>query len=389
MPPRPTARLLAALLGLAVAGAGASTTIRITYLSEQRPTVTALANLTPPPDNLGEAGAELGLADNNTTGKFLRQRFELTRLTVPAGASGTDILARVARAGSPYVVLNTGAATIDRVMAQADAGRYLWLNAGAPDDRLRQQQCRPNLLHTLPGRAMQADALAQYLATRRWSKWFLLTGPAPADALYAAAIRRAAKRFGGRIVAEKRWPYRHDARRTAQGEVPVLTQVADYDVLIVADEAGEFGDYLSYRTWLPRPVAGTQGLMALGWHPSAEQWGAVQLQNRFRKQHQRPMLAVDYAAWVAVRSLGEAANRTGSSDPAKVVPYLRSAEFELAGFKGRTLSYRPWNGELRQPMLLAHPAALVSLSPQEGFLHPKTDLDTLGFDAPEVKCLPR
>ena len=27
-----------------------------------------------------------------------------------------------------------------------------------------------------------------------------------------------------------------------------------------------------------------------------------------------------------------------------------------------------------------------TLSPQQGFLHPKTELDTLGFDQPESQC---
>ena len=90
----------------------------------------------------------------------------------------------------------------------------------------------------------------------------------------------------------------------------------------------------------------------------------------------------------AVRSVGEAAARTQSGDAKVLRDDIRSPEFELAAFKGRSLSYRAWNGELRQPMLIAQPRALVSLSPQEGFLHPSSDLDTLGFDAPEVKCKP-
>lgn len=382
-----TARpLLAAAALFASLAAGADTSIRISYLEETRPVPTPLANLPPRPANLGSAGALLAIADNNTTGRFVHQRFVLQRLQVPAGASGADMLAQLGKAAATLVVLNVSAAAIDRLLQQPAANRYLWFNAGAPDDRLRQSQCRPNLLHTLPGRAMQADALAQYLVSRRWQKWFLVTGPKPEDKLYAAAIRRAAKRFGGRIVLDKSWNYGHDARRTAQAEVPVFTQGGDYDVLIVADEAGDFGDYLSYRSWLPRPVAGTQGLTAEGWHATAEQWGAVQLQNRFRSQQQRDMQAVDYAAWAAVRSVGEAATRTGSGDAGKLAAYIRSDAFQLAGFKGRTLSYRPWNGELRQPMLIAQPRALVSLSPQDGFLHPRTDLDTLGFDAPETRC---
>jgi hypothetical protein len=41
---------------------------------------------------------------------------------------------------------------------------------------------------------------------------------------------------------------------------------------------------------------------------------------------------------------------------------------------------------LRQPILLFDGRNTVSVSPQEGFLHPDTTLDTLGVDRPETKC---
>lgn len=372
----------------AASSAWALTTVDIAYLEETRPPVATLANLEPPPADLGRAGVELGIRDNDSTGKFLQQRFQLHSIQLPVGAPASEWLARLNKTKARLVVANLPAATLETLLKQPGQEGVLWFNAGAADDALRQSRCRPNLLHTLPGRAMQADALAQYLVARRWKKWFLVTGPQPEDAAYAAAVRRAAKRFGGQIVGEKAWRYSHDARRTAQAEVPTFTQVTEHDVMIVADERGDFGEYFPYRTWLPRPVAGTQGLVATGWHASAEQWGAVQLQNRFRAYAKRPMQAADYAGWAAVRSVGEAAARTQSGDAKVLRDYIRSPEFELAAFKGRSLSYRAWNGELRQPMLIAQPRALVSLSPQEGFLHPSSDLDTLGFDAPEVKCKP-
>ena len=52
----------------------------------------------------------------------------------------------------------------------------------------------------------------------------------------------------------------------------MLTQDApEHDVVVVADESDVFGEYLPYRTWDPRPVAGTQGLIP-AWHRSQEQW---------------------------------------------------------------------------------------------------------------------
>ncbi len=53
--------------------------------------------------------------------------------------------------------------------------------------------------------------------------------------------------------------------------------------LLVADESEVFGTYLPFRTWVPRPVAGTAGMVPSSWHPASEQWGGAQIQNRFAK----------------------------------------------------------------------------------------------------------
>jgi ABC transporter substrate binding protein (PQQ-dependent alcohol dehydrogenase system) len=122
------------------------------------------------------------------------------------------------------------------------------------------------------------------------------------------------------------------------------------------------------------------------WHPAIELWGGTQFQNRFKRLAGRTMRPLDYNVWVAVRSVGEAATRTNTNDPKVLIPYMRSAEFELAAFKGQKVTYRAWNGQLRQPILVATAKMLVSVSPQPGFLHQVTELDTLGVDQPETKC---
>lgn len=259
-------------------------------------------------------------------------------------------------------------------------------NAGTQDDLLRQSFCSPNLLHTSASRAMLNDALAQLLKAKRLQKIFVITGEQPEDIAYSNAFKRSAKRFGLSIVKEKKWSFDTDLRRTAQREMPLFTQHKGYDAVFVADERGDFGEYVLYNTWLPRPVIGTQGLSPVAWHRVVEQYGAAQLQSRFDKLSSRWMNDKDYAAWAAIRSVSEAVTRTNNNDAIKVMDYIRSEEFELAAFKGRKLNYREWNGQLRQPIPVIHPRSLVSQSPQEGFLHPKNELDTLGFDRAEVDC---
>lgn len=361
-------------------------TVRIAYLSQVFELPPKLSNLDLPPEDEGIQGGRLAIKDNNTTGRFMNQAFEFHDVSVPPEGDAMAAFKELLAEGYRFIILNVSAERLVEFADLPEAENALFFNAAAPDDALRNENCRANVLHVRPSRAMLADALAQYLMTKRWREWFLVVGRRERDRHYAAAVRRAAKRFGAKIVAEKTWAFGPDARRTAQSEVPVFTQGIDYDVLVVADEIGEFGEYLAYRTWEPRPVAGTQGLTATSWHRTHERWGAAQLQSRFRKMTGRYMTPLDYGVWAPIRAVGEAATRTKSTDFEKMAAYIKGPEFELAGFKGQKLTFRSWNGQLRQPVLLVAPKALVSVSPQEGFLHQRSHLDTLGFDEPESAC---
>jgi ABC transporter substrate binding protein (PQQ-dependent alcohol dehydrogenase system) len=206
-------------------------------------------------------------------------------------------------------------------------------------------------------------------------------------------LRRAAARFGAKIVQERTFEDAGGARRTDSGvvqiqrQIPVFTQSApDYDVLVAADESEVFAAYLPYRTWDARPVAGSAGLVPKSWDAAHDQWGANQLQNRFVAMFSRRMTALDGQAWAAARMIGEAVSRTRSSDPKTVLDFLKDPNFALAAFKGQRLTLRDWNLQLRQPILLADGRTIVSVSPQEGFLHQVSELDTLGYDRPETKC---
>jgi ABC transporter substrate binding protein (PQQ-dependent alcohol dehydrogenase system) len=352
-------------------------------LEEEPPWTT---NLTRPPEDEGFAGARLALRENETTGRITKQAFKLIEERLAPTEDPIPVFERLAASGLRILVLDLPAHPLLRIADSAKGRNLLLFNAGSSDDRLRGADCRDNLLHVAPSRAMLTDALAQYLVTKRWRRWFLITGRTERDRLYAEALRRAARKFGARIVADKTWEFGPDARRTVQAEVPVFTQGTEHDIVIVADEPGEFGDLISYRTWEPRPIAGTQGLVPSAWHATQEQWGAAQFQNRFQRLAGRPMRALDYTMWVAVRAIGEAATRTGSTEPEAIRSYIRSPAFELAAFKGAGLTFRDWDWQLRQPIPLADARSLVSMSPQAGFLHQRTPLDTLGVDKAESAC---
>ena len=344
--------------------------------------------LDPIPTDEGLQGARLGLIDDQTTGAFTGQRFTLTE-SVKKDADGVLAAAKTLLAGgNRLLVVDLPTDLLLRVADLPEAKSAVLLDATSEDDRLRGPDCRKNTLHLLPSRAMRADALMQYLAVKRWRDILLVTGPTDDDKALADAFRRSARKFQLRIVADKPWTFRPGAQRTDTGHVSIgaevarFTQGTSYDTLVVSDSNDDFGDDIAFRTTDPRPVAGTQGMVPTAWAHSFEQWGATQLQLRFQKLANRPMTNKDYGAWMAVRAAGEAATR-GGADP---VAYLKSPTFELAAFKGARLSFRAWDGQLRQPVLLADARSLISVSPQPGYLHQFSELDTLGIDQPETAC---
>ncbi|HTV34527.1 MAG TPA: ABC transporter substrate-binding protein [Methylocella sp.] len=346
----------------------------------------------PAPDD-GIAGAHLGIEDNNTTGRFLGQLYTIEDRPLAPGSEPAAVLNGLVARGIHFVLADLPAPALLDLSDAAKGKDVLIFNTSAPEDSLREENCRANVFHVAPSYAMLADGLAQYLVWKKWNRWLLIKGSHDEDEIYAAALRHAARKFGAKIVEERIFEDKGGGRRSDSGSVqtqrlmPVVTQeAAPYDVLVAADESEVFAKYLPYHTWDARPVAGSAGLEPMSWDASHEQWGAIQLQNRFRKLAFRGMNARDNNAWVAVRMIGEAAARTNSNDPQTIRDYLTSSDFSIAAFKGQKQTLRHWNQQLRQPILLGDGRMIVSVSPQEGFLHQVSELDTLGYDEPETKC---
>jgi ABC transporter substrate binding protein (PQQ-dependent alcohol dehydrogenase system) len=370
----------------------AAQTVGISYLALDAARALPSTTLDPVPADIGVRGARLAIADTNTTGRFTGQNFTLSVVQDRDPAAIAQAFDRDLAHGQRLFVVDLPAPLLLRLADEPAAKDAIILDATSEDDRLRGADCRANTLHIQPSRAMLADALMQYLVTKRWTRILLLTGRDAGDALYADAIRHAAAKFQIDIQADRPWAFNPAAQQADTGHFQVNTEVAAatqgvrYDVLVVADEAGDFGDELAYRTDQPRPVAGTQGLVPTAWAHAMDEYASTQLQTRFHRATGDWMLPRDYDAWLAIRALGEAATRSASTDPAKIIPYLRGPDFTVSGYKGPVLSFRGWDGQLRQPVLLATDKSLVSISPQPGFLHQTNELDSLGSDQPETEC---
>jgi ABC transporter substrate binding protein (PQQ-dependent alcohol dehydrogenase system) len=393
-------RILRATAGLIIASLAAGTAVAATldlpivFLTRAEEPRLPLSFVDPVVEDPAVWGARLAIKDNQTTGRFLGHTYELVEVVVPAGEDIGAVFAEQVAAGGRLFIADLPREDLLAVARHADAPSTLIFNGRVEDDDLRRTTCFPHVFHTALSRAMRADALVQFLVWKKWTEIFLLAGATEADQAFAEAIRRAAGKFGAEIVAEESYAYDPIARRTDSGHIqvqrqmPLATQGAgdDYDVLVALDSSEIFGEYLPFNTFSPRPVAGTHGLVPMSWHRVQEQWGSTQIQRRFAEVAGRWMEERDYGAWLGIRALGEAVTRTNSADVAALRAYLRGGEFALGGFKGVGLTFRPWNQQMRQPVLLVNKRVLVSVSPQDGFLHQRTPLDSLGFDEPESDC---
>ena len=344
-----------------------------------------------------------------------RSRAERAYLGHPTGPAGDGLAVALEEgqfeleaAGSSVALTNSEAATLEAAraaavaaekagaavlltdlpdawtLAVADAVKVPVLNIGSAADSLRQQDCRARLFHLLPSERMRSDALAQLLVSRKWSKVLLLTGPTAADQARAATSQASLRRYGLQVVATKPFKLSADPRERALANPLLLTGGQTYDVVWVVDSDGEFARLVPYGTALPRPVVGDGGLVALGWHAQFERFGAPQVARRFAKAHKRPMTAHDWSAWIGGKLLVALATNQPKGPNAAWAQAL--AKTTVDGSKGTTLSLRPWDGQLRQPLLLTDGQGVVAQAPVEGLLHPRNVLDTLGVDEPEKLC---
>jgi ABC transporter substrate binding protein (PQQ-dependent alcohol dehydrogenase system) len=373
--------------------------VKIGYIREigdhQRPA----SRLDIDPKDAGIAGARMAVEENNAGGRFTGHDYSLNVKTVSSAEKALEALQKYYADGHNYFVVDASAETLLKLSDWSKDKDVLLFNVSATDVSLRQENCRRNIMHVTPDRYMLADALAQYLVKMNWTNWLLVHGSTAADLAYADAIKRAAGRFGANIVDTREYKDVSGGRRDDVGVIPPGKQASanaafaagtDYQVIVVADEDQLFGPYMPYRGGgEPRPVAGTTGLTATTWSSGHEKWGATQAHNNFEKDFKRLMQPLDYQAYVAARAIGEAVTRNPDKDFATVAAFIHGPELQLAPFKGIKQQFRPWDGQFRQPIIIATDKVPVSVSPQKGFphaSHPEIEVDTLGIDEPESTC---
>lgn len=296
-------------------------------------------------------------------------------------------LQAMAAAGERFAVLDLPGDMVAQVGSAIGNTKMTLINATAPEDALREM-CLPNMLHVAASDRMLADAYTQFLRHRNWLKVLLLQGDQPRDKEMADAFQQSADRLGLTVVARKQFTLSTDPANRENNDTMLVTGGIDYDVIYIADSLGEYSRKLPYNTLLPRPVIGSTGLTATEWHWSWDQDSAAQVTLRFQRaaEGNRAMSGYDWDTWMSVKAIATAYAKARSTDSDKIDAYLKGKRLKLDGSKGIEMDFRPWDRQLRMPVVLATSNSTIGVAPFDEFLHEGNELDSLGVDQPESKC---
>lgn len=129
------------------------------------------------------------------------------------------------------------------------------------------------------------------------------------------------------------------------------------------------------------------------WHPGLFRYGAAQLNDRFEARFGQPMGPGAWASWMAVKVLAESALRVREGGAEALIRYLEGERGRFDGHKGKQLSFRPWNRQLRQPLYLVERAggeSRVVAEVPRAVRGEETDtralLDLLGRGEADARC---
>jgi ABC-type branched-subunit amino acid transport system substrate-binding protein len=341
---------------------------------------TIQVGLVRPPERRALAdGAALGFDDANALVTMFGRSLKLvTETATDAAAAGTAARALI-RQGAIALVGGVGPHA-DALRDVAAAERRLFFNAGAPDDALRGARCEGHSFHLVPSVSMSVDALTQWLAgPRKQRRWAMVSDGSLRGREIEAAVHRAAKSLGASLsedakaaditlLAVDSAAHRDTAGRLRSAGTPFAGIGVDPGVDAGAGEAGGF--------WV------------VGWHHELERFSARELNRKFRRRFSAGLDETSWAAWTALKLIGEAVVRGNATDAAGVRAYLGTAP-PFDGHKGAALTFRPWDQQLRQPVYIIGPrgAQGAGQGPFEVLAQaPRDDLDAIGIGQSETRC---
>ena len=390
--------LLLLVLGVMITGLipkAFSASLNIVVLTstqnEQKNVGKSFAGITTKPVRNIERASKLALIESSDIFKLFGIDATLNRIDIADSSDAGVKLANLPK--SSLILLDIPKSLFLSVARKAIELELVTVNVRHPDQEFRHKICSTYLFHTIPSHQMYFDALAQFLIHKGWRKVLVIRGPSEDDELRSKSLVKSLKKFGTSVQEERVYSLSHHPDDRDKNRPDFLTGGVSYDVVAIIDSASDYGRYFQYNSRRPRPIVGDVGLIPRGWHYALERYGAPQLNGRYRDflpgqlSELDGMTDTEFAAWTAIKYITNSLHlipEASDSIDVKEIYSLPDGAVDL--YKGTRGSFRAWNHQLRQPMLLTTTSAVIAVAPMPKFLHPAHYADTLGIDAPESKC---
>ena len=265
----------------------------------------------------------------------------------------------------------------------AEEHRILFFNIGSTSSALRDASCQRHTFHIEASAMMYLHALTAWFTHAGFNHWFFIhEGTAEGEALYGQALEALEKQHAesrqiGRAVVTDASSYL-EALKAIQEMRPdviflLIDPLAQLDFLAQYENSGLDAEIIGF----PDPVTQTRtffaaaraaaprvgsGYRAALWEATLDAHGARELNERFFSRWGMPMDPPAWAAYTAVKILGDAVAATGFSESQSLAAHLVAASTEFEVHKGTNASFRDQDHQLLQPLYI------VQLNPNAGTL---------------------
>jgi ABC-type branched-subunit amino acid transport system substrate-binding protein len=308
-------------------------------------------------------GAQLGAEEADVTAGMFGTKVEL----IVEDATTPENMLTLARKLSSGENVSAIIAAVDDLStaglsAFAQQQRVLCLNTVARGGDLRGEKCHRSTFHVEPDLAMYTHAMGQWLIQNNRKRWYYIV----AEGAIGQEVLERGSRFlqhqggtdlGRAVVSAGQSDYKDVLAHLARGDAEAIV------VALRGDELRHFLDQYKasglnvllagvpldmLALWQTSPEA-LQGVWVTSWYHGLERFSARELNRRFYRRFERPAEGFAWTNWAAVKLVTEGVLRSASTDASALVDYLESAP-PFDGHKGRSLTFREWNHQLRQPL---------------------------------------
>jgi ABC-type branched-subunit amino acid transport system substrate-binding protein len=308
-------------------------------------------------------GAQLGAEEASITAGMFNTKVELLS---EAGATAANIVSVAEKLiAQPDLAALIGALddqTTSLLSDFAQQRRVVFLNTAARGGALRGDKCHRHTFHVEADLAMYVHAVGQWLLRNNRKRWYFVVASNP---LAQETYQRASHLLqagGGTELG------RFDSALGQRDYQAMLAGLAalQAEAIFVALMGQDLIQFLrQYKAAGAAPlVAGApldipamwqaapehlHGVWATAWYHQLERFSARELNRRFVARFGKPADGYAWANWAAVKMTVEGMLRSASTEPAALVQYLEGSP-PFDGHKGRALTFRDWNHQLRQPL---------------------------------------